>query len=47
MGVREALKSNEMVNFMKENEHVSLEVHVRRNYHPYVSSTYINGYVKD
>jgi hypothetical protein len=29
------------------NEHVNLEIFLRRGQHPYMSSTYINGYVKD
>ena len=32
---------------MTKNEHLELEVSLRRNQHPYMSSTYINGYVKD
>ena len=32
---------------MNKNEHVELEVSLKRNYHPYLSSTYINGYVKE
>mmetsp|Transcript_19880 Transcript_19880/g.26828 ORF Transcript_19880/g.26828 Transcript_19880/m.26828 type:complete len:86 (-) Transcript_19880:195-452(-) len=32
---------------MSANEHVELEVSMKRNYHPYLASTYINGYVKE
>ena len=32
---------------MDKNEHLNLEISMRRNHHPYMSSTYINGYVKD
>ena len=32
---------------MTTNEHVDLEVSLKRNFHPYMSSTFINGYVKD
>ena len=32
---------------MDKNEHLTLEVTMRRNFHPYMSSTYINGFVKD
>ena len=32
---------------MENNEHLKLEISMRRNHHPYMSSTYINGYVKD
>ena len=46
-GVRDFLKSQELVNFVKTNEHLKLEVFLKRGHHPYMSSTYINGYVKD
>ena len=32
---------------MTTNEHLELEVSLKRNYHPYISSTFINGYVKE
>ena len=32
---------------MAQNEHIKLELIMRRNYHPYLASTYINGYVKE
>lgn len=47
LGVRNALQSAPMVSLLKENPHIKLEVYMRRNHHPYMSSTYINGYVKD
>jgi large subunit ribosomal protein L43 len=47
LGVRNALQSPQLVNLMKENPHLQLEISMRRNFHPYISSTYINGYVKD
>ena len=47
LGVRDFLKSPTLVDFMNKNEHLKLEVYLRRGHHPYVSSTYINGYVKD
>lgn len=47
VGVREALKSQEMADYMAENPHLRLEVNLKRNNHPYMSSTFINGYVKD
>ena len=47
LGVRDFLKSEKLVNFMSKNEHLNLEIYLRRGQHPYVSSTYINGYVKD
>lgn len=46
-GVRSFLQSDGLVNFINQNEHVYLEIYMRRNHHPYISSTYINGYVKD
>jgi large subunit ribosomal protein L43 len=46
-GVRAFLQSENLVNFMNQHEHLRLEVYMRRNHHPYISSTYINGYVKD
>lgn len=46
-GVRSALQDPKLAEFMKENEHLKLEVNMKRNFHPYMSSTYINGYVKD
>jgi len=47
LGVRQALKETQVVDFLKENPELKLEVIMKRNYHPYMSSTYINGYVKD
>ena len=47
VGVREALKTQELADYMAANEHLKLEVTMKRNSHPYMSSTYINGYVKD
>lgn len=32
---------------MENYEHVAMEIYLRRGHHPYMSSTYINGYVKD
>ena len=46
-GVREALKSDQLAQYMQNNEQLELEVSMKRNYHPYMSSTYINGYVKE
>jgi hypothetical protein len=45
--VRDFLKSGDLVNFMNKNENVELEIFLKRGNHPYMSSTYINGYVKD
>ena len=46
-GVRDLLKSEQLANFVSKNEHLQLEVYLKRGNHPYMSSTYINGYVKD
>lgn len=46
-GVRSVLQSEKMSEFFKENPHLKLEVYMKRNYHPYMASTYINGYVKE
>jgi hypothetical protein len=45
--VRDFLKSQELVNFMDKNQNVKLEIFLKRGNHPYMSSTYLNGYVKD
>ena len=47
LGVREALQSAEMAQYMQKNEHLELELSLKRNFHPYLASTYINGYVKE
>ena len=47
IGTRALLKSETMVNFMEKNPHVKLELFLRRGQHPYLASTYINGFVKD
>lgn len=47
LGVRNFLKSQHLADFLNKNEHINLEIYMRRNHHPYMSSTYINGYVKD
>ncbi len=36
-----------MKEFVNENEHLSFDMFMKRGYHPYVSATYVNGYVKD
>ena len=46
-GTRAALKSEKLADFMDTNEYLNLEVSMRRNHHPYISATYINGYVRD
>lgn len=47
MGVRDFMKSEEIVQFIEKNDHLQLEIIMRRGHHPYMSSTYLNGYVKD
>ena len=37
----------ELVDFVEKNEHLTFDVVMRRNHHPYMSCTYINGFVKD
>lgn len=32
---------------MKANEHIEFNFIVKRNYHPFVTGAYINGYLKD
>ena len=46
-GIRQILKSPEFAEYINKNEHLDVEVYLRRGKHPYMSSTYINGYVKD
>tara|TARA_B110000305_G_C19053967_1_gene453960 strand:- start:79 stop:525 length:447 start_codon:yes stop_codon:yes gene_type:complete len=46
-GIRMLLQSQELVNYMKENTHLNLEMYMKRGNHPSLSSTYINGYTKD
>ena len=46
-GIRKMLASQDFAHFVNQNEHVDFEIYMRRGRHPYVSSTYINGYVRD
>ena len=46
-GLRRTLASESFANFVNANEHLKVEVYMRRGQHPYMSSTFINGYVKD
>ena len=46
-GVRDFLKSTSAKEFLDKNPNISLDIYMKRNHHPYMSSTYINGYVKD
>ncbi len=45
--MRQFLKSSQLVDFLNKNEHLELEVSLKRGSHPYISATYINGYIKD
>ena len=47
VGLREAMKSQEFADHVKANPNVKVEIYMRRNHHPYMSTTFINGYVKD
>ena len=47
MGVRDYLKSENIKNFVNDNPQVKLQIFMKRGAHPFMSSTYINGYVKD
>jgi large subunit ribosomal protein L43 len=46
-GVREALASEQLKQFIKENEHIDFNFIIKRNHHPFVTGAYINGYLKD
>lgn len=43
-GVRDLITSNNFKNFMASNPHIQLEVICKRNHHPHVKGTYLNGY---
>ena len=47
MGVRNTLMNQDFVDFVNKNEHITLDVYLKRGKHPYMTSTYINGFVKD
>ena len=47
VGVRDFMKSESIKNYVDTNTHLNLDIFMKRGYHPYMSSTYINGYVKD
>ncbi len=32
---------------MEKNPHIEFKFHMKRGAHPYINSTYINGYIKD
>lgn len=45
--MRETLVAPSLKSFMEENEHIEFNFIVKRNYHPFVTGAYINGYLKD
>ena len=47
MGMRDALKSQDLAEFINQNPHIEMDVTLRRNTHPYVSAVFINGFTKD
>lgn len=47
VGVRNYLKSDQLKSFVDKHPHIQMEVYMKRGHHPYMSSTYINGYIKD
>lgn len=47
IGLQNLLKSEQMANFVKEQEHLDFEFILQRNQFPYMSCTYLNGFVKD
>ena len=46
-GLRQILKSQEFADYVEKNENLDVEIYMRRGKHPYMSSTFINGFVKD
>ena len=46
-GVRDFMKSIEFKEFINNNQQIEFEYFNRRGRHPYISSSYINGYIKD
>ena len=47
LGVRKALQSESFVDFVNKNPHLTVDLLVKRGKHPYMSSTFINGFVKE
>jgi len=46
-GVRDFLQSEYLKEFLEKNPQINFEFYMKRGFHPYISSSYINGYVKD
>jgi len=45
--MRSFIHSDSFVSFVNSNEHLTFDIIVKRNHHPFVSATYINGFVND
>ena len=45
-GARKWLQSDSLFNYIKH-KHFNFDIYMKRGKHPYMSATYINGYVKD
>jgi len=46
-GVRNALVSSKLKEFMNENPQIDFNFILKRNHHPFVTGAFINGYLKD
>lgn len=46
-GVREALGSEKLKEFMSANPQIDVQFVCKRNHHPHIKGAYINGYRKD
>lgn len=46
-GVREMISSPQMKDFIENNKQIEFEFVCKRNHHPYMRGSYINGYNKD
>lgn len=46
-GVRALLESEQLQAFLKENPQIDFKVIMRRGFHPFAHSVYINGFIKD
>ena len=45
-GSREFLQSDKLKEFISKNPQIKFDFLLKRGSHPYISSTYINGYIK-
>lgn len=46
-GAREFIKSKLLKEFIEKNPQIEFKFLLRRGTHPFITSTYINGYIKD